>query len=88
MEMVDKQQQLLKAMTKREVKVEGMRLPQFFGKMGKSVDLYFEQLAQYFKAKNIDWKSDAQNSRILAITPANFKGNAAAWMFPESGVRS
>ncbi|KAG1709879.1 hypothetical protein DVH05_016893 [Phytophthora capsici] len=79
MEMVDKQQQLLEAMTKREVKVEGIRLPQFFGKMGESVDLYFEQLAQYFEAKNIDRKNDAQSSRILAITTANFKGNAAAW---------
>eukprot|EP00644_Phytophthora_capsici_P018722 jgi/Phyca11/132705/e_gw1.213.9.1 len=47
--------------------------------MGESVDLYFEQLAQYFEAKNIDWKNDAQSSRILAITTANFKGNAAAW---------
>lgn len=45
-EMVDKQPQLLEAMNKLEVKVEGIRLPQFYGKMGESVDLYFEQLAQ------------------------------------------
>ncbi|OWY90554.1 hypothetical protein PHMEG_00041269 [Phytophthora megakarya] len=47
--------------------------------MGESVDLCFEQLAQYFEAKNIDWKNDDQSSRFLAITTANFKGNAAAW---------
>ncbi|KAJ8542682.1 hypothetical protein ON010_g12129 [Phytophthora cinnamomi] len=77
-EMVDKQLQLLEAMNKREVKVEGIRLSQFYAKMGASVDLYFEQLAQYFEAKNIDWQNDDQSSRILAITTANFKGNAAA----------
>ncbi|POM77060.1 Hypothetical protein PHPALM_5616 [Phytophthora palmivora] len=77
--MVDKQQQLLEAMNKREVKIEGIRLPQFFGKMGESVELYFEQLAQYFEAKNIDWQNEEQSTRILAITTANFKGNAAAW---------
>ncbi|KAG6585117.1 Retroelement pol Polyprotein [Phytophthora cinnamomi] len=77
--MVDKQQQLLEAMNKGEVKVEGIRLPQFYGKMEASVDFYFEQLAQYFEAKNIDWQNGDQSSRILAITTANFKGNAAAW---------
>ena len=77
--MVDKQQQLLEALTKREVKVEGISLPQFHGKMGESVDLYFEQLTQYFDAKYLDWRDVSQSSRILAITTANFKGNAAAW---------
>ena len=47
--------------------------------MGESVNLYFEQLAQYFEAKNIDWRDVSQSTRILAITTANFKGNAAAW---------
>ena len=61
-------------MTKREVKVEGISLPQFHGKMGESVDLYFEQLTKYFDAKNIDWRDVSQSSRILAITTANFKG--------------
>ncbi|OWZ05049.1 hypothetical protein PHMEG_00022937 [Phytophthora megakarya] len=66
-------------MSKREVKVEGIRLPQLSGKMGESVDLYFEQLVQYFEVKNIGWKNGDQSFRILAITTANFKGNAAAW---------
>ena len=47
--------------------------------MGESVDLYFEQLAQYFEAKNIDWRDVSQSGRILAIMTANLKGNAAAW---------
>ena len=41
-ELVEKQQQLLEAVTKREIKVEGISLPQLHGKMGESVDLYFE----------------------------------------------
>ena len=78
-ELVEKQQQLLEVMTKREIKVEGTSLPQFHGKMGESVDLYFEQLAQYFEAKSIDWRDVSQSARILAITTTNFKGNAASW---------
>ena len=45
LELVEKQQQLLEAMTKREIRVEAINLPQPRGKMSESVDLYFEQLA-------------------------------------------
>ena len=70
---------MLEAITKRERKVDGINLPHFYGKMSESVDLYFEQLAQYFEAKNSDWRYVSQSVRILAIITANCKGNAAAW---------
>ncbi|KAL0591334.1 hypothetical protein ABG067_001365 [Albugo candida] len=53
-QLVEKQQELLEAMTKREIKVEGISLPQFHGKMGESVDLYFEQLAQQLPHASAD----------------------------------
>lgn len=63
-------------MNKREVKVESIQLPQFHDKMGESVDLYFEQLAQYVEAKNIEWQNATQSSQILAIITANFQGKS------------
>lgn len=47
--------------------------------MGESTDVYFEQLAQYFKAENIYWCDVSQSARISAITNANIEGNAATW---------
>ncbi|KAG6613898.1 Retroelement pol Polyprotein [Phytophthora cinnamomi] len=79
--MVQKQQALIDVLTsqRKEVKVEGISLPRFYGNMGDSVELYFDQVIHYFEAKNIDWQDENQSKRIIAMMTANFRGNAAAW---------
>lgn len=81
MEMIQKQQELIEVITARqsEVKIDGLKLPSFYGRVGESVDMYVDQVARYFDAKNIKWQDPTQSSRIIAMMTANFRGNAAAW---------
>ena len=62
-----------------EARVEGLSMPQFHGRMGESVELYFDQVVQYLQAKNIDYQDPSQNTRILAMVASNLKHNAHAW---------
>ncbi|GMF47122.1 unnamed protein product [Phytophthora fragariaefolia] len=55
-EMVQKQQTLIDVLTsqRKEVNVDGINLPRFYGNMGDPVELYFDQVIHYFEAKNTD----------------------------------
>ncbi|KAF1316449.1 Retroelement pol polyprotein, partial [Globisporangium splendens] len=62
-----------------EYKVEGINMPQYHGKIGESVELYFDQAIRYMEAKGIQWQNQEEEKRVLALLSANFKGAAAAW---------
>jgi len=65
-----------------EYKVEGISMPNYYGKMGKSVDLYFFQFKVFFKAKNINYKDIDQQGRVLAIFYATKRLNIFREFFP------
>jgi hypothetical protein len=48
-EMIQRQQTLIEmlASQRKEVKIEGISLPRFYGNMGDSVELYFDQVIHY-----------------------------------------
>ncbi|KAF1313207.1 Retroelement pol polyprotein, partial [Globisporangium splendens] len=62
-----------------EYKVEGINMPQYHGKIGESVELYFDQAIRYMEAKGIQWQNQEEEKRVLALLSANLKGAAAAW---------
>ena len=86
-EVLKKKQELLcnlvgkiqKSKPQMEYKVEGISMPNYYGKMGESVDLYFFQSKVFFKAKNINYKDIGQQGRVLAMLAANLRGTAASW---------
>jgi hypothetical protein len=47
--MIQRQQTLIEmlASQRKEVKIEGISLPRFYGNMGDSVELYFDQVIHY-----------------------------------------
>ena len=49
-----------------EARVEGLSMPQFHGRMGESVELYFDQVVQYLQAKNIDYQ-DRRRTRGYSL---------------------
>lgn len=80
-EMMDNQQRMLDKMLNKpqEMKVEGICMPQYHGRMLESVDLFFDQSVRFFEAKNIDWKDASNAKRVLAIMASNLRSGAAAW---------
>ena len=79
-EMMDNQQRMLDKMLNKpqEMKVEGICMPQYHGRMLESVDLFFDQSVRFFEAKNIDWKDASNAKRVLAIMASNLRSGAAA----------
>jgi hypothetical protein len=64
----------------QEVRVEGLTMPKYSGRMDESISLYIHQVNTFFQAKNIDpSESAATQQRCLAIVAANLRGLAAAW---------
>ncbi|ETV92272.1 hypothetical protein H310_13337 [Aphanomyces invadans] len=62
------------------VRVEGLRLPEYHGRVGESVDLYIHRVNTFFAAKNIFPGADlATERRCLAMVVANLQGLAASW---------
>jgi hypothetical protein len=64
----------------QEVRVEGLSMPKYSGRMDESISLYIHQVNMFFQAKNIDpSESTATQQRCLAMVVANLRGLAAAW---------
>ncbi|KAF0689302.1 hypothetical protein As57867_019174, partial [Aphanomyces stellatus] len=63
-----------------ELKVEGLTMPKYHGRMDESISLYIHQVTTFFKAKNVDFQADdGTQLRCIAMMVANFRGLAAAW---------
>lgn len=62
------------------VRIEGLRLPEYHGRVDESIDLYIHRVNTFFAAKNITPCADpATERRCLAIVVANLQGLAASW---------
>ncbi|CAI5716065.1 unnamed protein product [Peronospora effusa] len=46
-----------------EIKLEGVKLPTYGGKLDESFQLYKEQVEQYFFARGVNWKSQEISQR-------------------------
>uniref|UniRef100_A0AAV1U0I3 CCHC-type domain-containing protein n=1 Tax=Peronospora matthiolae TaxID=2874970 RepID=A0AAV1U0I3_9STRA len=62
-----------------EIKLEGVKLPTYGGRLDESFLLYKEQVEQYFFAKGVNWKCHELSLRILAILGGTLKHGAAQW---------
>ncbi|OQS07650.1 hypothetical protein THRCLA_20100 [Thraustotheca clavata] len=69
-----------KANHHKEVRVEGLSMPKYRGKMDESISLYIHKVTTFFKAKNIDPQADNETQqRCMAMMVANFCGLVASW---------
>uniref|UniRef100_A0AAV1TGI5 CCHC-type domain-containing protein n=1 Tax=Peronospora matthiolae TaxID=2874970 RepID=A0AAV1TGI5_9STRA len=62
-----------------DIKLEGVKLPTYGGRLDESFLLYKEQVEQYFFAKGVNWKCHELSLRILAILGGTLKHGAAQW---------
>ncbi|ETW05298.1 hypothetical protein H310_04251 [Aphanomyces invadans] len=42
------------SLSRQEIKVEGLKMPKYYGKFDESISLFIHQVTTYFHAKNID----------------------------------
>lgn len=83
MAMIARQQEMLEKMQANQnglnLKLEGVKMPVYSGRVEESAQLYYEQMDQYFAGKGIAWKSPELAPRILATLGGSLRGAAAQW---------
>ncbi|KAF0747206.1 hypothetical protein AaE_007818 [Aphanomyces astaci] len=73
-------QHIERATRQTELRVEGLKMPKYYGRMDESFSLYIHQVTTFFKAKNVDYQeNDGTQQRCIAMMVANFRDLAAAW---------
>ncbi|KAF1319537.1 Retroelement pol polyprotein, partial [Globisporangium splendens] len=72
-------QQMIESNASSSFKVEGSKLPSYGGALHESYALFYEQVEQYFEARNVDWRSSHLCKRVLATLAGALRGAAAQW---------
>ena len=63
-----------------EIRVEGLQIPKYSGRMNESVGLYIHKCKMYFQAKRMDFTIPEVEQRCIALMAANLTGVAASWL--------
>ena len=55
------------------------RLPSYGGSLAESFALFYDQMVQYFEARNVAWEDSSISTRVLAVLGSALHGTAAQW---------
>ena len=83
LQMLAHQQKIIDDMARQRmdapIRVEGLKLPTYSGRIEESARLFYEQMNQYFLARGTDWNSSTISRQVLAILGSALRGPAAQW---------
>ncbi|ETV98923.1 hypothetical protein H310_08412 [Aphanomyces invadans] len=79
-ELMQQHLELKNAPCRMEMKVEGLSMPKYHGKLSEGFSPYAHLVNTFFDAKNMNRReSPEMEERCLVMVVANFRGQAAAW---------
>uniref|UniRef100_M4BPN0 Uncharacterized protein n=1 Tax=Hyaloperonospora arabidopsidis (strain Emoy2) TaxID=559515 RepID=M4BPN0_HYAAE len=68
--------QLVRPRIDSGIRVDGIKIPVYTGRLEESARLFYDQIEQYFTARGINWHDETISGQVISILASGLRGPA------------